>query len=64
MQIEDAVMLLVLDHVVVAMGTHSHDPQVTHWGSKVIAHVASNGKDIDNESLFWVGWIGIMIPCN
>lgn len=45
MQIEDAVMLLVLDHVVVAMGTHSHDPQVTHWGSKVIAHAASNGKD-------------------
>jgi len=42
MQIEDAVMLLVLDHVVVAMGTHSHDPQVTHWGSKVIAHAASN----------------------
>ena len=37
------VVQLAVEHAVVTMATHSHDPHVTLWGAKVIAHGVHNG---------------------
>ena len=44
MQIESGVMQLIVEHVAIAMETMSHDPDVAHWGCKVLAHAAGNGE--------------------
>lgn len=42
-QMEEWVVQLAVEHAVVTMATHSHDPHVTLWGAKVIAHGVHNG---------------------
>ena len=43
-QVESGVMQLIVEHVTVAMTTHSHDDHVTTWAAKVFANAADNGK--------------------
>ena len=39
-------MQLAVEHAIVTMATHSHDPHVTLWGAKVVAHASHNGRKL------------------